>query len=408
MSQRNCGTSLAASRTAVEMIFILITSCGTFSIFPRSHISSGWHRVNTWGGKSLGSPETMPTLISLADFSPANSSGKVVRLSLILLLCATPLSAFAQSPTPRPPAPTAVPTLAENISATPKFGQTQEQLAADRADCQLWAKGQTGFDPAQYGGGVPASDYNVRRTQYGRAMAACLEGRGYGVRFAAPVTVAPSPPPPPPPPAAAAPVLVRNYPPPRPELKYHPFAVHIDGGYTLTSGATGQSLDDGPNYGLGLTWTPTSVLPIAIRVDGSYSWFRAKDALLNTGNFTSGHQDFYGGDADLQLNLARSSSAAQFYLFGGAGRYREQTVLRQVSYVNGIVCGYFYCGPGYFPAVTAEQRTTSDWHRAWNAGLGFEIAIADRAAFFMEARYLRILPNSNQTKFVPITLGFRF
>jgi len=58
-----------------------------------------------------------------------------------------------------------VPTLAENISVAPKFGQTQEQLAADRAECQLWAKSQTGFDPTQYGGGVPASDYNLRRPQ---------------------------------------------------------------------------------------------------------------------------------------------------------------------------------------------------------------------------------------------------
>jgi hypothetical protein len=72
------------------------------------------------------------------------------------------------------------------------------------------------------------------------------------------------------------------------------------------------------------------------------------------------------------------------------------------------VCGWYYCGPGYFPAVTAEQRTTSDWHHAWNAGIGFEIAMADGASFFMEARYLRILPNANQTKFVPIRLGFRF
>jgi hypothetical protein len=191
-------------------------------------------------------------------------------------------------------------------------------------------------------------------------------------------------------------------------LKYHPFAVHIDGGYTVAAGTTGQYLEDGPNFGVGLTWFPTSWLPVGIRIDGSYSWFRAKDPLLNTGNFTSGHQDFYGGDADLQLNLAHRSSAVQVYLFGGAGRYREQTVLRQVSWVNGIVCGYFYCEPGYFPAVTAELRTTSDWHNAWNAGIGMEIAIADRASFFMEARYLRILPNKDQTKFVPITFGFRF
>jgi hypothetical protein len=361
------------------------------------------------GGQSLDSPESMTTQISLAGFSPSISSSSIVRISSILLLCATPLTVLAQSATPRSPGTAAVPTLAENISATPKFGQTQEQLAADRAECQLWAKGQTGFDPTQYGGGVAASDYNVRRPQFGRAMAACLEGRGYSVRFAAPVTVAPSPPPSPPPPAASAPpFVVRNSPPSRPELKYHPFAVHIDGGYTVTSGTTSQNLEDGPNYGLGLTWFPTSWLPVGIRIDGNYSWFRAKDPLLNTGNFTSGHQDFYGGDADLQLNLAHRSSAAQVYLFGGAGRYREQTVLRQVSWVNGTVCGYFYCEPGYFPAVTAEQRTTSGWHNAWNAGIGVEIAIAERASFFMEARYLRILPNTDQTKFVPITLGLRF
>src|SRR5258708_22276854 len=324
------------------------------------------------GGQGLGSPETMTTQISFAGFSPVTSSNNIVRKFLVLLLCATPLTAFAQTTaTPSAPGPAAAPTIAENLSVTPKFGQTQEQLAADRAECRLWAKGQTGFDPTQYGGGVGRSDYAVRRQQYGRALAACLEGHGYNVHFAAPVNAPPtsSPPPPPPSPAAATPVLVRNSP-PRPELKYHPFAFHIDGGYTVTAGTTGQYLEDGPNFGLGLTWFPTSWLPVGIRVDSSYSWFRAKDPLLNTGNFTSGHQDFYGGDADLQLNLAHRSSVAQVYLFGGAGRYREQTVLRQVSYVSGIVCGYFYCEAGYFPAGTAEHRTTTGWAHAWDARIG--------------------------------------
>ena len=325
--------------------------------------------------------------------------------SLILLLCASPLTAFAQQATSSTSGPAAVPTIAENLSVTPKFGQTEQQLTADRTECGQWARGQTGFDAGQIGGGVARPDYTARRQQYGRAVAACLEGRGYNVRFAAPANAPPAyyPPAPPPPPYVA-----RYSPPSHPELKYHPFAVQIDGGYTVTTGATSQDLDGGGNAGLGLTWFPTSVLPVGIRVDGSYSWFRAKDSLLNTGNFTSGHEDLYGGDADLQLNLAHRSSAMQFYLFGGAGWYREQTVLRQVSIVSGTVCGFYYCRPGFFPAVTAEQRTTSDWDHAWNAGVGFETAIANRASFFVEARYLRILPNSNQTKFVPITFGLRF
>ena len=320
------------------------------------------------------------------------------RASLILLLCATPLTAFTQATTSPTLGAAAVPTIAENLSVTPKFGQTQEQLATDRAECSQWARGQTGFDPAQIGGGVARSNYSARRQQYGRALAACLEGHGYNVRFAAPAIAAP---------AIAAPTY-NAPPPPSPELKYHPFAVRIDGGYTVTTGATSDNLDGGANAGLGFTWFPTSALPLGIRVDGTYSWFQAKDQLLNTGNFTSGHQDIYGGDADLQLNLAHRSSAMQFYLFGGAGWYREQTVLRQVSIVSGTVCGFYYCRPGFFPAITAEQRTTSDWDHAWNAGVGFETAVANRASFFVEARYLRILPNSNQTKFVPITFGFRF
>jgi Outer membrane protein beta-barrel domain len=318
-----------------------------------------------------------------------------------LLLCATPPTAFAQT-TSTPPAPgsAAVPTIAENLSVTPKFGQTPEQLASDRAECRVWAKGQTGFDLGQIGGGVAPADYNLRRQQFGRAMAACLEGRGYGVRFVAPVIAPPSPPPRP---VTAAPVVAQ-----RPELKYHPFAVQIDGGYTATTGTTGQNIDGGGNGGLGFSWFPTAALPIGFRVDGSYSSFRAKNQLLNTGNFSSGYENLYGGDADLQLNLASGSSNSQFYLLGGVGRYRQQTVLRQVSWVNGTICGYFYCWPGSFPAVTAERRTTSDWRRAWNAGLGWQVAISDRASFFMEARYLRITPNSNPTKLVPITFGFRF
>ena len=109
----------------------------------------------------------------------------------ILLLCATPLTAFAQATTPSTSNPAAVPTIAENLSVTPRFGQTQEQLSADRADCGRWAHSQTGFDPGQYGGGVARSDYSARRQQFGRALAACLEGHGYNAHFAAPAIAPP-------------------------------------------------------------------------------------------------------------------------------------------------------------------------------------------------------------------------
>jgi hypothetical protein len=51
----------------------------------------------------------------------------------------------------------------------PKNGQSTEQQATDRAECQKWASEQAG-QVAQNG-----SDYN-------RAMVACVEGRGYSAR----------------------------------------------------------------------------------------------------------------------------------------------------------------------------------------------------------------------------------
>jgi hypothetical protein len=60
----------------------------------------------------------------------------------------------------------------------PKNGQTQEQLGKDKFECYRWAVGQTGFDPTQPGGGAAPGN----RSNYLRAQAACLEGRGYSVK----------------------------------------------------------------------------------------------------------------------------------------------------------------------------------------------------------------------------------
>src|SRR5205807_10533312 len=92
-------------------------------------------------------------------------------------------------------------------------------------------------------------------------------------------------------------------------LTYRPLTVQIDGGYTAAVGNTDRLLDDGSNVGFGLTWYPSSALPVGLRVDGSYSRFRARAPFLDQfgSNFTSGHDDLYGGDVDLQLDLAHNS-----------------------------------------------------------------------------------------------------
>jgi hypothetical protein len=333
----------------------------------------------------------------------------------VLLLLVGSLPAMAQyttTPSPQgsaaPPAPTSTPGLArlDNLTVTPKNGQTQEQMWSDRYECHGWAKAQSSFDPTLPApSGLTPDEITSRREQYRRALSACLEGKGYAVQFGRTATPATTPVTAP----RAVPVPAGRVVSPTPELKYRPFEGHIDGGYTATTGTTDRYLDGGGNIGFGFAWFPTSLLPVGLRVDGSYSTFDGRGAFrdLYGPDTLSAHQNVYGGDADLQLDLAHGPNS-KFYLLGGAGWYREQTRLRQISFETGTFCDFFGCQQGAF-AVRTVDRITSPWRSSWNAGLGWEVATADDgASFFVEARYLQIAPRASKMQFVPIRIGLRF
>jgi hypothetical protein len=65
----------------------------------------------------------------------------------------------------------------------PRQGQSQEQQAKDRHECQSWAVGQTGYNPINpptYS--TPGNQMAQMRADFQRAMGACLDSRGYTVR----------------------------------------------------------------------------------------------------------------------------------------------------------------------------------------------------------------------------------
>ncbi len=68
----------------------------------------------------------------------------------------------------------------QDLIIYPKNGQSKDQQAADRYECHSWAKGQTGFDPTQPGGGQEGGAA-MNRSNYSRAISACLQARGYQV-----------------------------------------------------------------------------------------------------------------------------------------------------------------------------------------------------------------------------------
>jgi len=85
--------------------------------------------------------------------------------------------------------------LTTDIFVYPINGQDTEQQARDRYECHRWATNQSGFDPTQTSsvpdegsttpsGGVVTDTVAtpVKRQDYLRAQAACLERRGYSVK----------------------------------------------------------------------------------------------------------------------------------------------------------------------------------------------------------------------------------
>jgi hypothetical protein len=87
----------------------------------------------------------------------------------------------ADRPAALPPVVPAEPA-SDSFYAYPQDGQTSEQQAADRYECHGWSKNQTGFDPTEPGGGVAPDQNRSKRSDYDRAMGACLEARHYTVR----------------------------------------------------------------------------------------------------------------------------------------------------------------------------------------------------------------------------------
>ncbi len=75
-------------------------------------------------------------------------------------------------------APAAGGPVGTDLIAYPKNGQSTEQQAKDKYECHHWATTQSGFDPTLGANAAAAG----KRTDYMRAQAACLEGRGYSVQ----------------------------------------------------------------------------------------------------------------------------------------------------------------------------------------------------------------------------------
>jgi hypothetical protein len=78
---------------------------------------------------------------------------------------------------------TAAAPITEKLYVYPRNGQTADRQSSDEYECHRWAVTQSGFDPTANATSSNSAPVDLsKRGDYGRAQAACLDGRGYTVK----------------------------------------------------------------------------------------------------------------------------------------------------------------------------------------------------------------------------------
>ena len=196
-------------------------------------------------------------------------------------------------------------------------------------------------------------------------------------------------------------------------FQYRPFRLQIEGGPTLPEGRAANDLDSDANFGVGLTWQPTSILPLALRVDGMYAKFHDRAPLLANAAASLGtavdwgHTQMWGGDVDAELDTLLGPRV-RLYLLAGIGWYDRRDSYYQYELFNGVLCGWYFCVQGPFLASVRVGQVSTGMRFEQNAGAGFEFPVGDGASFFVDARYMRFGARGQRLAFVPIRIGLRF
>jgi opacity protein-like surface antigen len=153
--------------------------------------------------------------------------------------------------------------------------------------------------------------------------------------------------------------------------------VGIAGGVTFPEGEAEDVFDSGWNAGALLVFQ-FPVVPIGIRVDGSY---HKLDAAEDPG--TTGDAEILAGTANLVVGFRLL--LVKPYVVGGIGVYRLD--FSDESF------------PGAFSGTNNEN--------GWNAGAGVSFSLR-KIDVFVEARYHSVATEGDRFEFVPVSVGIVF
>jgi len=149
----------------------------------------------------------------------------------------------------------------------------------------------------------------------------------------------------------------------------------VEGGLSYPQGSTKDSFDNGWNGGALLVWN-FPVVPVGLRVDGSYNRLDQKIASVGRAQVLAGTADVVVGFRALLLKP---------YFVGGVGYYRLD-----------------FSDASFPSAFRGKSNETG-----WNAGAGISISLRN-IDLIVEARYHSVATEGDRFKFVPVSVGLVF
>ena len=149
----------------------------------------------------------------------------------------------------------------------------------------------------------------------------------------------------------------------------------LEGGLSFPQGSTKDSFDNGWNGGALLVWN-FPVVPVGLRVDGSYHRLDQKIASVGRAQILAGTADVVVGFRAILLKP---------YFLAGLGYYRLDF------------------SDASFPSAFRGKSNEA----GWNAGAGLSISLRN-IDLIVEALYHSISTSGDRFKFVPVSVGLVF
>ena len=195
---------------------------------------------------------------------------------------------------------------------------------------------------------------------------------------------------------------------------------YIGAGYSFTSGATADVLDDDWAFSGGAIYWP-SHWPVGVSLDVAYSDFSLSSSAVqainnaidqdpnNDGDITGGGVDYWQVGLNGIWSLGQDNSKG-LYLTGGIGWFHVEGRVEDVGLVYyPPVCDpwYWWCYPGGVGPGTfiVGKRSTDEF--GWNLGAGYSFDVTN-GQVFIEAKYTQIQWGEENIEFIPLTIGFRW